>query len=274
MTKNRDKNKPKRKAKRVILFFVEGDSERIAFERPMARLIDLYYPEERLEVGFCKRFGDLEGGDITADMHISTQKIQRRLVRDFYKQYEEEYKCLPKDLLRIVQIVDMDGTYLEPCEVCAFSPSRTGRTKVFYDSEAGKIECADPEAIKERNKHKSEILSFLVDMDALTVGSKSIPYSVYYFSSNLDHFLHMDANVQSGKRALAEAFVNNYNNDLLGFCRFFREDEDASPCSSYHASWEFIREGSNSIKRGTNINLLLDLIENRELILPLQLQKM
>ena len=272
MAKKREKVTPKREPKHVILFFVEGESDKIALEDPISRFIKLCYPEERVDVGFCIRNGDLEGGDITADLRISTERIRQRLVRDFYMPYQEKYKCMPKDLKGIIQIVDMDGAFLKDSDIIKFSDSTVGREKTYYDEESGKIVCVNPVAIAERNRHKREILASLVNMESLTVGSKRIPYSIFFFSSNLDHFLHMNANVEYGKKGLAEAFVRNYENDLPGFCKFFCEDEDASPCAFYLDSWEYIMERDRSIKRGTNLNILINQIEDRKLAQPMAKQ--
>lgn len=53
---------------------------------------------------------------------------------------------------------------------------------------------ANPDHVKERNLCKSANLDVLTSLSSIKIGSKKIKYSVYYFSSNLDHFLYRDAN--------------------------------------------------------------------------------
>lgn len=84
----------------------------------------------------------------------------------------------------------------------------------------------------------------------------SIPYSIYFFSCNLEHVLHGDANVKwEEKDKLASKFALKYRKNPEGFLLFIKDDEFAIK-KSYLDSWKYIEEGENSLKRYTNVNLI------------------
>ena len=96
------------------------------------------------------------------------------------------------------------------------------------------------------------------DIGFKSVGSHSHDYyEIYFFSSNLDHFINNDANVETGKKYLADQFVRSYGLNTEKFSKYFFEDKCSVGHMGYEESWEFIRENSNSVKRYTNIDCLI-----------------
>ena len=97
----------------------------------------------------------------------------------------------------------------------------------------------------------------LTSLSYIKIGSKKIRYSTYYFSCNLDHFLHGDANFNDHdktRKALEFSLAHENSGSLE---EFFRENETDTMDMTYDESWEFIRTGENSLKRHTNVNLLI-----------------
>ncbi len=87
----------------------------------------------------------------------------------------------------------------------------------------------------------------------------NIPYRVYYFSCNLEHVLHNIQNVTTEEKIeLSEKFEDKYSEELMEFIKFIN-DEEFSMNKSYRDSWEFIKQGNNSLKRYTNFNLFFKL---------------
>ena len=119
------------------------------------------------------------------------------------------------------------------------------------------IVTANPDHVKERNLCKSANLDVLTSLSSIKIGSKKIKYSVYYFSCNLDHFLYRDANSdEHGKvRRAAEFSMKHETSGSLE--RFFEENETVTTDMTYGESWDFIKSGENSLKRHTNVNLLI-----------------
>lgn len=106
----------------------------------------------------------------------------------------------------------------------------------------------------ERNKRKSAAVERMLGISTVL---KTISYSVYYFSSNMDHVLHNQANLsKEEKEDLADSFDEEYADKPEEFVRLMRE----SPFTvegTYEETWDFIRLDKNSVKRFSNFGVYL-----------------
>lgn len=85
-----------------------------------------------------------------------------------------------------------------------------------------------------------------------------ISYSVYYFSCNLEHVLHNEQNVPDlQKKEYAEAFEDKYVESPQEFITFLKSDE-ISVTGSYLETWNFIKDGINSLNRYSNLWLFFE----------------
>lgn len=74
-------------------------------------------------------------------------------------------------------------------------------------------------------------------------------------SCNLDHVLHNKQNSSDEEKENdSYQFVKMYKDDLPEFLKFICES-DFSVKSEYRESWEFIKQGKNSLNRYTNLRL-------------------
>ncbi len=283
--RNRDKN--------IILFLVEGNSEINALKNPVSALYHLVSPEYRII--FAKPYRVCKGnlnspsclesqpdvedqeetekdmipevfyipaGDVTSASYVTPDNIETKIYNRFFKPIMSEKKIYPSMLLEVVQIVDLDGTYLDDTQVVSYFREHQSSEHVFYNTEDQCIECREPQMIQERNKRKCMNIDYLVHLESIKMGNKVVPYSVYYFSSNLDHYLHHDANIERGKEALAKNFSESFAEDLPGFVEFFF-DESCTPIGqTYLSSWEAVKQNNLSISRGSNLNILIEKIIN------------
>lgn len=104
--------------------------------------------------------------------------------------------------------------------------------------------------MKRRNSQKSAILNRLI---ALNTVWKIIPYSVYFFSCNIDHVLHNNPNLaENEKMAYAEQFEDQYHNCPERFVNFLRR---FAVQGNYCETWAFIKLGEHSLQRFTNFQL-------------------
>ena len=79
----------------------------------------------------------------------------------------------------------MDGAYIPDDHILAEMTKKN-----YYTNET--IETCNHDIMIERNHQKQEILNKMVSLPKVW---GSIPYSVYYFSCNLDDVLHNKANM-------------------------------------------------------------------------------
>jgi hypothetical protein len=119
----------------------------------------------------------------------------------------------------------------------------------IYDLES--IRTVYPEGIIQRNKQKSSVLNKLCTTPTIW----DISYHVFYMSCNLDHVLHNKPNSSDeDKETNSYLFAKKYKGNIPAFLAFICSS-DFSVLSEYHESWEFIKQGKNSLHRHTNLGL-------------------
>lgn len=102
----------KRPKRQIVLFLVEGKSDREALQLAIPELYDQI--DGNMEVFFPVMIEDEEekGGDITSKIKVWPRNIEEKIYEFFLKDFFNEQKILPKDIAEIVQIIDMDGAYV------------------------------------------------------------------------------------------------------------------------------------------------------------------
>ena len=245
--------RPKRK---VIVFLVEGPSELNALSPTLSSLYDSIDTDYEVYFPPMTEEGTEHWGDLTAKYGINPRTIEKCIEKLYFVDFLKKKKLYPKDITEIIHIFDMDGAYIEDTAV-TYGKNPLGLDKTYYGE--GKILTTDVDGIIERNLRKRENIDYLQSLRKIKIGSKSISYSTYFFSSNLDHFLYNDANIPEGKEKAkrAEDYALKYVDEPEKFVRSIETLPGALLDMTYEESWIYIRERcSNSIDRHTNINLL------------------
>ena len=157
-------------------------------------------------------------------------------------------KYKPSDYKEIIHLVDMDVVYLR--EDLIFED----KTLKNFTYRVDGIHGCNRSSIIDRNSRKAKILNQLSSLGTVFT---SVPYRVLYFSTNLEHVLHNEIQVDDReKMKKAEEFQDQYIEDLDAFKSFICSS-DFSVNRAYKESWDFIKEGNNSIKRYTNLDVFL-----------------
>ncbi|GHU63897.1 hypothetical protein FACS189418_8060 [Clostridia bacterium] len=218
--------------KKVVLFIVEGSSDMLSIDSIVGRLIS----------GDELRF-QIVNGDLTANHSNNLSNILARIYQQV-KLSMARYRYRKEDFQEIVHLVDTDGVFI-PKKAVTFEDCENP----IY-TETG-IQTKKVDKLQKRNAHKASLLKKL----SQTKNINKIPYSVYFFSSNLEHVLHQDANVSPRqKRILADQFMEEYYGKEEEFLKFIKNKEIAAK-GTYEQSWEFIEENKNSLKRYSNFHL-------------------
>lgn len=251
-----------RPKKKIVLVLVEGKSERELLRDMISTLYDRI--DEYIQVYFpIIREDDAEtGGDITSRSGVTPKNIQREIYDLFLHRFFDQEKIMPKDVYEVIQIVDMDGVYIPDGDIHATEDPTLDH---YYYAE-DRIIVPGPDAVvkaQERNNRKRQNLEFLLSLDKIKVKQKSVKYSVYYFSCNLDHFFHRDANMNPEDKVYAawdlSAAYLHMDDGVDKFVDFICRDPRSALGMTLEQSWEYIQEeGHNSLKSGTNINILLE----------------
>lgn len=221
--------------KKILFVIVEGPSDETALGVLFNRLFD------RNSV-----YVHIWHGDVTSDMKSAPSNIVSK-VGNAVKSYANSHHYGKKDFSEIIHIIDTDGVFIPEDHVIE-DLSLTGH---LY-SEAS-ILTPYRERILERNRLKKSNIERLLSCKAIW----SIPYSLYYMSSNLEHVLYDVLNcTDEEKENYAYQFAKKYQNDIVGFLHYIAES-DFSVMDGYKESWMFIQQKLHSLERHTNLGLKL-----------------
>lgn len=257
----------KRPKRQVILFLVEGDSERLALKNRIAEFYDAI--DESIEVFFPEIFlpandpsdpsAKIEtGGDITQRYDVYPGNYDDKVYEYFLRDFFDIEHLLPKDVTRVIQLVDMDGAYIDDSLVTECDNPSSDFKPIYGDNS---IICKRSSSLIGRHKRKQLNLDYLKTKNSIKIKTKTVPFSTYFFSCNLDHFIHNTANLEGREKTTwAEAFSSGFIGNPDGFAQFFITDPDSMHGKTYAESWEFITELGTlaSLHRHTNIDILLE----------------
>lgn len=223
------------KRRKIILIIVEGPSDATALEHSFNALFN---PDDVVT--------KIMHEDITADVASTSSNIIAT-IGNIVRNYASTYGLSRTDFLRVIHITDTDGTYISDDHVFEDINHNNGPEY----NEMG-IVASPISKIKERNARKKSILNKL---SSLTTVWRTIPYSIYYMSCNLDHVLYDVQNSDDKtKQNNAFRFARRYKKDFDGFVKYISSPTFAVT-GNYTDTWEYIRQGLNSLHRHTNLNL-------------------
>ena len=250
------KAKTKRQRKKLILFLVEGQSEKLALGRAIEKVCqDYYHDEVRVEL-LLMEDEKQRGGDFTSKYGVKPEKVEELIGKLYFTNFASKYGVYEKDIAEVVHIVDLDGAFIADEKVIC-DKTMEAHKKTIYRDDCILACCVDE--IIERNHRKSENIKKMITMSTVTIKSKKLPYSVYYFSSNLDHYLYGEANLDSDKKCdKAAEFGDWCEEDPELFKESFSNSVLTARGKTYQESWEEAFKGVNSLRRHTNLNLYFE----------------
>lgn len=223
------------KRRKVVLVIVEGPSDETALEQ---QFTVLFNPDDvRIEVMHR---------DITSDRGSNPSNIVST-VGNLVKAFVSKYGLKRQDLLRVIHITDTDGAFIPDANVVE-DANHNGRPEYTETS----ITASPKSKVRERNARKSSNLKKLSSIMSVW---RTVPYSIYYMSCNLDHVLYGVQNSDDvTKRQNAFQFATKYKDDLGGFVKYISAPVVAV-AGNYKETWDYIQDGLNSLQRRTNLNL-------------------
>ncbi len=251
-----------------VLLLLEGLSDAQALYHQLKSLIERVDPKLKLHP-IIPSDND-RSHDLTVEDLDDPRRIEGLINKVYIQDFMERYSLLPKDIVRVIQIVDMDGAYVLDRDVLP----GTGRPVYL---ETG-IHAEHVEGIRHRNQVKRRNLNYLSTISRIQIygqkecrdgAARAKPYGIYYFSCNLDHFLHGDANIEAtSKCSKAKEFARKCEADPTYFETHFMQEAELFGrqvgengkiiTPDYKASWDFIREGRRSLEPHSNLCVLID----------------
>lgn len=226
----------KKKAKKVILFLVEGASDLTSLE-----FIDNINTDETIKF-------QITSGDVTSKLNITPQNC-REEINKILLSFLERSKLRKTDIIKIIHILDIDGVYIPEINII-----EDKNIKKFLYTING-IVAPSKENVQKRNESKKQIVEKLL----VTSKINSIPYEIYYMSCNLEHVLHdkLEDISEDEKKELANKFADRFYEKEIEFINFIN-NKDFKVLGDYKATWDFIKKDLNSVNRYSNFWLFFE----------------
>ena len=226
----------KKKAKKVILFLVEGASDLTSLE-----FIDNINTDETIKF-------QITSGDITSKLNITPQNC-REEINKILLSFLERSKLRKTDIIKIIHILDIDGVYIPEINII-----EDKNIKKFLYTING-IVAPSKENVQKRNESKKQIVEKLL----VTSKINSIPYEMYYMSCNLEHVLHdkLEDISEDEKKELANKFADRFYEKEIEFIDFIN-NKDFKVLGDYKTTWNFIKKDLNSVNRYSNFWLFFE----------------
>lgn len=184
-------------------------------------------------------------GDMTSRTGMSPAYIVYKTA-EIIKNYTAQNYFKQSDFLRVIQITDTDGVFIDDSDVIYDE----NYDHPFYTLK--NIRSIDPSAIIQRNHKKASNLLRLSERRKIW----NIPYSIYFMSCNLDHALYDVLNTSDNeKEDHAYAFARRYRNDIDGFKYLIN---GIAIGDDYRDSWKKIKIGRESLNRHRNLGLCFE----------------
>ncbi len=228
-------------SKKFILFLLEGQNDKkvidtIIHTRPFNAILDKYVP------GYIILNGDLTSNS-DSNEHNIIDKISKKIIE--YRKKQGPYPNIKvQDIQGIIHIVDLDGAFITNDSI-----QRGEESELLYTDNT--IITSNVDGVIGRNKKKAKLIRRLIE----TTQIGNIPYSIYYVSCNMDHYLFNERNLGAKqKRDRVDQFIllsTNAPESILNMIN----DDTCSAKTSYYESWNSIMNGTESLKRRTNLNL-------------------
>ena len=242
--------------RRILAVLLEGESDRLTFEKAFTLLLRSHTREDALQV-FVFR-GDVTINDESGEP-IDSDDVEENIV-SFLRKELRTLGLTHDDLLGIVHIGDLDAVYCKDEQV-VFRAAR----RAFYDAEQGLLFTRDVAATLSRNKNKREALNHLMELPALEFPChdpalpRQIPHRFFYLGINLEHAFYGNANCGvDEKESRGLRFDEEYVSCLDEWVKFVM----SLPCvgKTYEESCRNARKAENAFLPYTNLRFVIPFI--------------
>lgn len=224
----------------LILFLVEGPSDR-AYLHSIKKLIK---DKSKNMLEFKITYGDLL---VKKGTNYTNVEIK---VGVAIQEYLERSRMTIENIKMVIHVVDLDGAFINPNNVVTDKDLPVGQTVYYRD----RIEIFDKNNIIKRNEQKSECLNVLYNLNEINYGNqRKIPYKLYYFSTNIDDYFYDKQNMSDEEKEAKSDLINDTYEDNPEGLRYMLENDNVVK-GEYLDTWNYVKEGNNSLSRCTNFN--------------------
>lgn len=260
-------------SKAFVCILVDGPSDIDSLQRPFEDLFDQIGGDD-IDIAFRHAIYQKKPlGDITSKDGITPDNIQKFIHKFYFKDIDKSSDLGWNDVTTIIHLIDLDGAYIHKDSIKLFTEEEEAMADslVTHKEPKNTLYLDDHIAVRknlllrqETLKRKRQNIEKLLELDTITFGKKSVRYALYYFSSNIDHFLHGNANMTGSEKMTYAADFSQKVQDASSLVKYFSEHPGCS-AADYAQSWKDLRYGTASLQRRSNIHLLIERIQNSTL---------
>ncbi len=262
--------------KKVVMVIVEGPSDKRLLEVSLSEFFEKKYGENTIvRFPMFERDDGYYGTDITSLYGSNPEKIEMLINKKILIPELEVNGLYPRHVSEIIHIIDTDGAFIDESQVVPLSEQDQQKNSVNLLYSEEHIYASDVAGIQERNRRKVANIQQLLDYcktgfpirkyyltegHGNKVSSKDsvAPYSLYFFSCNMDHFTSNEMNWKGSKTSLAESFLDAHGDGFDELREFVNKTDPTISTMSFSDSWEYIQKGCNSLCRHSNLGILLN----------------
>lgn len=225
------------------------------------------YLYEPLEAYFREKYGSTckiaKIKDVTSDPNVLDTEFVDELKKRIQDELSDSKNKIDYNVAamikEVVHIVDVDEAFIDD-HLINEDPSKNE----FFYTRTG-ILFREINSVKLRNNRKANRIRTLVGMKKITIFDREMPYSIYFFSVNIDDFHNDDSlNLSDDDKALKAAqFRRKYlvKETRSGKIKMFlklceKVNPDDFP-DTFEGTWDYIQKDNNCLKRCSNTMLIL-----------------
>ena len=225
---------------KLLLLIVEGRSDKTTLYLPLKN----YIKANKLSIN-----AEITNGDLSLKEN-SSKEFVLKTIEEIINTYKSNYSLFPSDFYKVVHIIDTDGCFVNDNSIYKLSPT----SSYYIDDNNTFIYSSNINSSIKINSIKREIYKYLSNIDTIS----NVPYECLFFSRNLEHALYNKPNCSIQEKInYSDKFESEYATDKEGFYNKISESTFDCPLT-YKESWDFIFCESNSLKRNSNVILLLN----------------
>ncbi|MFB9274913.1 hypothetical protein [Cohnella cellulosilytica] len=191
------------------------------------------------------------------------RKEIREKIREFVVHELEKQQISVANVLGIIHIGDMDGTFIPDDHILVSGEASQIEKTRYSDSHILVVNEDQRENIKLRNRLKSDNHRKMIRINRITINRKEIPYEHYFMSCDTDHLVFNLRNLtQEEKESLMDHFTDNNNSQTIRELLELHMDSCPEGIDPFKYTWEQIQQGIHSLSRKTNSLLMFRFIDH------------
>lgn len=238
----------------IVVVVLEGSSDKRYLKQP-------------LESHFRDKYGKtcklVAVTDLTSDPDITDEEFFPQLRKSIEVGLSSKDNMINEDvavmITEVVHVFDIDEAYIDSDHII----EDESKDIFFYTREGVRFNRKSD--VEKRNERKQRRIEFLLSQSEIMLFDKTFPYSIYFYSVNIDDFhnedaLNLDIDTKNKKAAEYERkylLKKSPKGKVKMFLKTFETTNPEDFPQTLNETWEYIQKDNNSLKKCSNVFLIV-----------------